>query len=222
MCLCGCNNNNFNQNRQCNCNRQRPYTSALVRGPIGPAGPTGARGPIGPQGPQGPVGPTGATGTVGPQGPIGLTGATGPQGPIGPTGATGLTGTNDIVYAGSNTTQTVANDTAIPIVLLTATPTATSTVSANAVNLPEAGTYLVNYAFSGTRTGAGNVTVALYENGVALAGESISDYNDGANPSSTSKTALITTDAPATLSLQNLSGSNISFDSATLTVLKAS
>ncbi len=217
MCLCGCNNNCnncnnnnnlFNRGNACRCN------AVVVRGPIGPTGATGARGPIGPQGPVGPVGPAGATGATGPQGPIGLTGATGPVGPQGPSG------TSDVIYAGSNTTQTVASDTAIPIALIASTPTATSTVSGDSVNLPEAGTYLVNYAFSGTRDAAGNIAVSLYQDGAAVAGETLIVYNDGTNPSSTSKSVLVTVATPATLSLQNVSGASVDLTSATLTVLK--
>ena len=233
-CLFG--SNNCNQNCGCNrCNR------IIMRGPQGPVGPAGPRGAIGPQGPQGPVGPTGATGATGPQGPvgpIGATGATGPQGPVGPTGATGaigpqgpvgptgatgatgpqgIPGTNDIIYAGSNTTQTVASNSIIPIVQLGATPGSTSTVSTDGVNLASAGTYLVSYGSNGSVVG--NLVFSLYQDGVALPGESIT-INSENELVDGSKTILVTTSGPATLSLYNNSTDTATINSAYITVLK--
>ncbi len=239
MCFCGCNNNGFNNNfnnRCCNSNNTTNQcgcsNTVVVRGPQGLTGATGPRGPIGPQGPQGPVGPTGATGAVGPIGPAGATGATGATGPIGPQGLTGPagatgavgpqgpSGTSDIVYAGNNTASTVAAATAIPIALLASTPTATSTVAGDAVTLPEAGVYLVTYSFNGDRDTAGNVSVSLYQDGTAVAGETLT-VNAGANePVSASKTVLLATDGGSTLSLQNVSDTAVDFSSVSLTVLK--
>ena len=187
MC-CLFGSNNCNQNCGCNrCNR------IIVRGPQGPVGPAGPRGPIGPQGP---IGPTGATGATGPQ---------------------GIPGTNDIIYAGSNTTQTVASNSIIPIVQLGTTPGSTSTVSTDGVNLASAGTYLVSYGANGSVVG--NLVFSLYQDGVALPGESItisseSELADG------SKTILVTTSGPATLSLYNNSTDTATINSAFITVLK--
>ncbi len=224
MCCFFGNNNNCNNN----CNNCRNCSNAvLIRGPIGPTGATGARGPIGPQGPVGPIGPTGATGATGSQGPAGPAGATGPQGPAGatgpqgPAGATGPqgpAGTNDIIYAGTNTTQTVAANTIIPITQLVATPGATTSVSANAVNLPEAGTYLVSYFVNGSTT-TDPLSVSLYLDGAPLAGEVI-QISDATTPSSGSKTVLVNTTGAGTLSLYNTSTDTATLSSATLTVLK--
>ncbi len=193
-----------------NCNRCGSVTRSanidnvvVLRGPIGPQGPAG---------PTGPTGATGATGAVGPQGPIGLTGATGPQGPVGPAG------TGDAIYA-STGAGTVADATIIPLALSSATPASTLTVDANAVSIPEAGSYLVTYYAGGSGTTGSNV-VSLYQDGVAVANESIV-ISDGATVGSSSKTAIINvTTAPTALSLYNRSGEELSLSGASLAVLK--
>ncbi len=203
-------------NRCLNATRQTSTIDNVVvlRGPIGPQGPVG---------PAGPTGATGATGAIGPQGPIGLTGATGPQGPagatgaIGPQGPVGPAGTGDALYA-STGANTVADATIIPLALTSATPTATLSVDANAVSIPEAGSYLVTYYASGSGTTGAN-TVALYQDGVALPNESIVISNDAVSGSS-SRTAVINTTAPATLSLYNTSGEELTLTGASLSVLK--
>ena len=215
-CLFGCNSN---QNG-CNCQRcnQNPV---VIRGPIGPAGATGPRGPIGPQGATGPQGPQG------PQGATGLQGATGPQGPVGPTGATGATGatgpqgpsgTNDIIYAGNNTTQTVESGAIIPITEIASTPDSTMSVSANAVNLPEDGSYLVTYFVNGVAD-AGALAVSLYLNGSPITGETITLSSLGTTEAG-SKTVLINTTGAGTLSVYNTSTGTATIDSVALTVLK--
>lgn len=213
-------------------------------GPIGPTGATGATGAIGPQGPAGPVGatgatgatgpqgPTGATGAIGPQGPQGLTGATGatgpqgPQGPAGPAGATGATGatgpqgpsgTNDILYANSGT-NSVAADATVPLTQAAATAGTTMSVSANAVNLPEAGIYLVSYFASGSVT-TGNLDVSLYLNGTLIPGETITITNS-TDVSAAGKTVLINAAAAGPLTLHNSSTGTATLTSAALTVLK--
>ncbi len=205
-CLFG--NNNCNCNSNCN----RCNNTVVLRGPMGPAGPQGARGPQGPQGATGPIGPTGATGAtgpIGPQGPVGPTGATGPIGPIGPSG------TNDIIYA-STDVATVAAGEIIPLTLTAATAGTTMSVSANAVNLPEAGTYLVSYYTAGT-VATGDFITELYLNGVSLTGQEIVQPN-GAGAGS--RTILVTTTGAGTLSLYNGSTSDATLSGASLTVLK--
>ena len=241
-CNCGCNGGNNRQgfnplsygndgalyNRRC-CNNN----PIIIRGPVGPTGATGARGPIGPQGPVGPIGPTGATGAtgatgpIGPQGPIGPagpTGATGPIGPVGPTGATGATGpvgpqgpagTGDALYANSGTT-TVASDAIIPIELDTATDDTTMSVSDNAINITDAGIYLVSYFANGS-VDAGDFAVSLYQNGVELADERISVTTPSG---ALSKTILLALDAGDTLSIYNTSGSVEALLGASITALK--
>ena len=229
-----------------NCCNNRCNRPVVIRGPMGPTGPAGPRGPQGPQGatgaigPQGPAGPQGATGAtgpagavgpqgpqgatgaVGPQGPQGATGAVGPQGPAGPQGATGATGpagTNDAIYAGTNTSSTVNAATIIPIAQIAATAGTTMSVSANAINLPEAGTYLVSYFANGS-VPSGNLSTSLYLDGTQVSGETIVQTNTAGSSSAAGKTVLITTNGAGTLSLYNTSGETATLSSATLTVLK--
>ncbi len=225
MCnLCGCNrccNNGFNFrqginpiNNSFNC-RSCNNNPIIIRGPVGPTGATGARGPIGPQGatgatgPQGPAGPVGATGPIGPVGPQGATGATGPQGPAGPAG------TSDAIYANLSGT-TATSGSIIPLALDTATPTTTMSVSGNAVNITEAGTYLVSFFANGS-VPTGDFSTSLYQNGSAIAGESIIiDDSTGAG----SKTILVNAGAGDTLSIYNTSAQTATFSGASLTVVK--
>lgn len=227
---CGCQNNNCSR---CNNN------PVVLRGPRGETGATGPRGPIGPQGatgPAGPQGPVGATGAIGPQGPIGLTGATGatgpvgPQGPVGATGATGPvgpqgpigpigpSGTNDAIYAGTNATQTVTAGEIIPIAEISSTTDTTMSVSANQVNITEAGTYLVSYFVNGDAT-TGALSVSLYQDGALVTGETIT-IADAGTSSSGSKTVLITTTGASTLAIYNTSADSATLSSATITALK--
>lgn len=171
------------------CGCNRCQNERIIRGPIGPRGPQGPRGPIGPQG---------ATGA---------------------TGATGTSGTADIIYAGTNASQTVAAGAIIPISLIASTANTTMSVSSNAVNLPSAGTYLVSFFAQGT-TETTPMSTALYLNGTAISGETVTvDTTDGEN--SSGKTVLITTSGAATLSLYNLSTGSDTLSSATITVLRS-
>lgn len=211
-----------------------------IRGPMGPVGATGPRGPMGPQGaqgPQGPQGPQGATGATGATGPVGATGATGATGPQGPqgiqgeTGATGATGPQgpqgepgtsalqDALYAYGGT-QTVASGAIIPLANSTSTPTTTMTLTDNAIVLP-AGTYLVTYGATGTRTTDGNLSAQLYANGSALANEIVSDNATSANSANLSKTILYTAAADGTtLSLYNTSGESVNLTGANITAVR--
>ena len=193
-----------------------------IRGPMGPVGATGPRGPMGPQGAQGPQGATGATGATGPVGATGETGATGPQGPVGPQGPQGEPGTSalqDALYAYGGT-QTVASNSVIPLTLSTTTPTTTMTLSNNAISLP-AGTYLVTYGATGTRTTDGNLSAQLYANGSALANEIVSDNATSANSANLSKTILYTAAADGTtLSLYNTSGESVNLTGANITAVR--
>ena len=179
----------------CNNNCNRPCnTPVIVRGPRGPMGfpgPSGARGPIGPQG---------------------ATGATGPQGP---------SGTSDMIYAGLVTDPTtITAGEIIPIELITATADTTMSVSANAINLPEDGTYLVSYFINGY-SASGEVNVSLYLNGAPLSNENIVLENTANSYSSGSKTVLVTTTGAGTLSLYNTSTSDLTASGASITVLKS-
>lgn len=181
-----------------------------VRGPMGPVGATGPRGPMGPQGAQGPQGPQGATGA---------TGATGPVGPQGPQGEPGTSALQDALYAYGGT-QTVASNSVIPLANSTSTPTTTMTLTDNAIVLP-AGTYLVTYGATGTRTTDGNLSTQLYANGSALANEIISDNATSANSANLSKTILYTAAADGTtLSLYNTSGESVNLTGANITAMR--
>lgn len=206
------------------CNHRRPIVNTPntvylrgPQGPQGPAGPTGPQGPIGLTGATGATGPQGPAGPIGPQGPIGLTGATGATGPQGPIGPVGPSGTNDSVFA-TATPATIAEGGIIPITLTTATSTTTMSVSANAVNITEAGTYLVSLFAAGSGT-TGIHTVSLYQDGVALANGDIV-VSDGAETSSSSITMLVDTTGASTLSLYNTSAEALSITDASILVLK--
>lgn len=228
----------FGSNSCCN----RCNNTTIIRGPVGPTGATGARGPIGPQGPVGPVGPagpqgaTGATGPIGPIGPTGATGATGPigpQGPIGPagpqgeTGATGATGPigpagpagpaglSDAIFASSGA-DTVDAGAIIPLALVVATPDTSLSVSDNAVNVTEDGTYLVSY-FVGGSVPTNEFITALYLNGAPITGETIVQSNSAG---AASKTILLNLSAGDTLSLYNTSATEATLSGASITVLK--
>lgn len=210
---------------------QGPQGATGATGATGPVGATGATGATGPQGPQGIQGETGATGATGPQGPAGPqgaqgiqgeTGATGPQGPVGPQGPQGEPGTSalqDALYAYGGT-QTVATGAIIPLTNSTSTPTTTMTLTDNAIVLP-AGTYLVTYGATGTRTTDGNLSAQLYANGSALANEIVSDNATSANSANLSKTILYTAAADGTtLSLYNTSGESVNLTGANITAMR--
>lgn len=207
---------------------QGPQGATGATGATGPVGATGATGPQGPQGIQGETGATGATGPQGPAGPQGAqgiqgeTGATGPQGPVGPQGPQGEPGTSalqDALYAYGGT-QTVATGAIIPLANSTSTPTTTMTLTDNAIVLP-AGTYLVTYGATGTRTTDGNLSAQLYANGSALANEIVSDNATSANSANLSKTILYTAAADGTtLSLYNTSGESVNLTGANITAMR--
>lgn len=157
--------------------------------------------------------PRGGTGIVGPRGPQG------PQGPRGETGATGASGTNNALYAGNNAATNVESNAVIPIALLTATNGNTMTVSNNAVNLPEAGSYLVSYYVNGS-VAEGDFSTSLYLNGAQISGETIVLAGTAGNASSASKTVIVSTDGAATLSLVNTSANAAALTGASITVLK--
>lgn len=165
---------------------------------------------------RGPMGPVGATG---PRGPMGPQGAQGPQGPQGPQGEPGTSALQDALYAYGGT-QTVATGAIIPLANSTSTPTTTMTLTDNAIVLP-AGTYLVTYGATGTRTTDGNLSAQLYSNGSALANEIVSDNATSANSANLSKTILYTAAADGTtLSLYNTSGESVNLTGANITAVR--
>lgn len=171
--------------------------AVILRGPQGPAGP---RGLIGPQGPQG---------FAGPQGLPGATGAQGPQ---------GLPGTNDVIYASSGT-QSVATGSDYPITQTAATAGTTMSVSANAINLPAAGLYLVSYFANGS-VPSDNMVTSLFFNGTQVPNESITLANTASSQSAGSKTILYNANGAGTLSVRNTSSQTVTSTGAGLTVLR--
>lgn len=94
------------------------------------------------------------------------------------------------------------------------------TLSNNAISLP-AGTYLVTYGATGTRTTEGNLSAQLYANGSALANEIVSDNATSANSANLSKTILYTAAADGTtLSLYNTSGESVNLTGANITAVR--
>ena len=195
-----------------------PQGPVGATGPIGPQGPVGATGPIGPQGPIGatgaigPQGPVGATGPIGPQGPIGATGAVGPQGPVGPSG------TSDVIYA-SGVTSTVPTNTVIPLTTSVVTPTGTMTLSNNAVNLPEAGSYLVSYSANGS-VPTDDFSFSLYLNDGLIAGQTVVITPVTGGSAQGSNTVLVNVTGASTLSVYNTSTQTATISGVGLTVLK--
>ena len=132
-----------------------------------PRGNTGDTGPIGPQGPQGPQGLQGNTGAAGETGP------TGPTGPAGPPGTSAVAtfgskydnATNNITLE-ANVSQTIPLGSTGPNSGIT-------TGTQNALTITEAGTYKVDYFFSGSPSTNANVTVEISQNTTPIASTTI-------------------------------------------------
>ena len=90
------------------------------------------------------------------------------------------------------------------------------TVSDNAVNVTDAGTYLVSYYSAGS-VPTGEFITQLYLNGAPVIGEQLIQ-SDSAGAGS--KTVLITVPANSTFSIYNTSASEATLTGASLTVLK--
>lgn len=126
-----------------------------------PRGNTGDTGPIGPQGPQGPQGLQGNTGAAGETGP---TGPTGPQGPAGPPGTSAVaTFGRKYDNAANNITLEANVSQTIPLGS-TGPNSGITTGTQNALTITEAGTYKVDYFFSGSPSTNANVTVEINQN----------------------------------------------------------
>ena len=129
----------------------------------------------------------------------------------GPRGPQGLPGTSDAVYAIS--TGTIASSALAPLILNVATPTATETVTNNAINL-QTGYYLVSYSVSGTSTDA--IEMALQLNGSTISTLS----STGAGTIDSSKTLLVQATTPSTLSIINQGDASLTDANVGITVLK--
>ena len=132
-----------------------------------PRGNTGDTGPIGPQGPQGP------------QGLQGNTGATGETGPTGPTGPAGPPGTSAVATFGSkydNATNNITLEANVSQTMplgSTGPNSGITTGTQNALTITEAGTYKVDYFFSGSPSTNANVTVEISQNTTPIASTTI-------------------------------------------------
>ena len=93
-------------------------------------------------------------------------------------------------------------------------------VTDNAVNLPEAGSYLVSYFANGS-VPTGDLSVSLYLDGVPIAGEVISAGDSSSGDVSLSKTILLTTTGGGALSIYNTSAETATLTGASITVLKS-
>ena len=163
-----------------------PQGDIGLTGPTGPAGPQGNIGPTGPTGPAGPQGNIGPTGPAGPQGDIGLTGPTGPAGPqgdIGPTGPTGPTGPAgaqeeiDFGEKYNTSVDTIALEANIPqnISLGSTGPTSgITTATQNTLTITTAGTYKVDYFFSGSSSADTELSVEVKQNANPIGSTTIS------------------------------------------------
>ena len=120
------------------------------------------------------MGPTGATGPTGPMGPTGPTGATGLTGPTGPTGPAGDTGLEAYTGRYSTAEQSFTTNTGVPtqVVLPTIMPTldTDTATNANAITIIEAGDYELTYNVLAEVDNAGNLTVAIRNNGTDIPG----------------------------------------------------
>ena len=205
---------------------QGPQGIPGPQGPIGPRGLTGAtgpQGPIGATGPAGPQGETGLQGPVGPVGPQGIQGETGPAGPQGPQGATGPVGpqgpagTTSVASFGSfttDTTQTLSNE-SFPIDSTIASSGIIIDTTTGIATLPNAGVYLVSYSVNTTSGAVSTDTASLYLNGGEYAGSSTTI----ANGTTSEKTIIVNSPADnSTLNIQIISGGEVTFDGATLTI----
>lgn len=123
-----------------------------------PRGNTGDTGAIGPQGPQG---------VQGPQGNTGLTGETGPTGPTGPAGPPGTSAVATFGRKYDNATNNITLEANVSQTIplgSTGPNSGITTGTQNALTINEAGTYKVDYFFSGSPSTDANVTVEINQN----------------------------------------------------------
>lgn len=115
-------------------------------------------------------------GWTGPTGPTGTTGATGATGATGPTGPTGPAGTGLDAYGGRYSTidQTFTTTAGTPtqIELANAMPTLDIdiTTNTNALTINDAGDYELTYNALAEVDNAGNLTLAIRNNGTNIPG----------------------------------------------------
>ena len=172
-----------------------------VRCPTGPAGPTGPRGAMGVKGdpgPQGIPGIPGIPGVTGARGPTGATGATGPTGATGATGPTGAGSTFSPAYIQLSTLsfQTLTPGTPVQFATFTTLgPNLVLTNTTNAIIIPVAGTYQVDYAI--TVIGAVEY-MELTLNGTAVPGSGIA-FASGATQQATFSTSVLLDVLPGNL-----------------------
>lgn len=116
--------------------------------------------------PQGPTGPTGATGPQGIQGLAGEIGATGPTGPAG----TGL-GAYSGRYSSTEQNFTTTTGTPTQIELANVMPSSNiTTATPNSLTITEDGTYELTYNALVEVNNAGNLTLAIRNNGTNIPG----------------------------------------------------
>ena len=153
-----------NCSKGCSCNIERHCcTPCCVKGP------TGATGTAGTNGATGPTGQTGATG---------VTGTNGPTGPTGATGATGAEGSGLEAYSGRYSTaaqnfETVTGTpTTVTMPSIMPTLNVNTAANANALTITTAGDYELTYNVVASVSNAGNLSLAIRNNGNIVPGTS--------------------------------------------------
>lgn len=158
-----------------------------------------------------PAGPTG------PKGEQGIQGETGPQGPQGPQGPAGTSATSVFgrKYSTSQDAIALTANVSAQVPLAQTGPNSGITYgTANALTIPEAGNYKVDYYFVGASTVGTTVTVAVRENATPIAssqimktlvanndtdfiGSTINNFKEGDNISLDIKAVASTSVSPA-------------------------
>ncbi len=202
----------------CGCH-SRIIRHSCHSGATGPAGPAGATGPTGPVGPTGATGLNGNTGATGPTGlngvtgPTGATGSTGATGITGSTGATGATGATGIAIASSygsfyTTASQSVNNTSFPLTNTLNISGMTINNATGVVTLPDVGIYELQYGLYVASSATANNRLAIFVNGVEVAGTSRGLENN----TMISASAIVQTTLPnSTLNIQVITSSPATF-----------
>ncbi len=145
--------------------------------------------------------PSGATGPAGPAVPTGITGPTGATGVTGATGATGATGSTTAQSFGSfyTTASQSVDNTSFPITNTLNVSGMTINNANGIVTLPNIGYYEIEYGLYVASSATANDRLAIFVNGVEVAGTSRGLENN----TMISASAIIQTTVPnSTLNIQ--------------------
>ena len=172
-----------------------------------PSGGTGVPGPTGPMGPQGPQGP------VGPQGPQGIAGAQGPRGAAGPQGEPATENSGLHVQTDADLTEAVPAGSPVPVGGTASAGTDVSFDPAeNAVNVTNAGTYLILWnVLADSPAGGGDTVLTLEDQNGTVLGSS----GGAPGSSAVSGSAVATLSAGDSIRLMNRSNDSITMNGVT-------